>query len=356
VDKGDVLRPSFSYKSSPLVSLFFYIFIFHSMSYREQYSSAPDTHVEAVTRTNEDPIRIAIAHSFREIFGPGGGELVGQEVIDPETGQNLGYREGNTEFLIREGLERIQEATQRAVELALVIYDDTPEHMLAMGIDPEHPYEQGKWPWPHDLPVGNGQTLHDITVNVPMYTAEWKAARKAGRKDQAELIRAERERAFADTLGENNIDFLITDSITYIFQRTMAVLQEYGGRIVNYHPAVLQGPTKIPGLFPTKSALHRFQKGVIYGEGGVEIPVPHLQGHRGHGATVHETTADIDGGPIIVSREIPYLVHPDDTRQTLRHRVFAEGKEILVEGLVEYLRLKMDSVVRARQENIISRA
>lgn len=306
------------------------------------HSNHHDTHIQP-------PVRIAVAHSMREIFGPDGGEFVGQKVADPETKRNLGYRRGNTEFLIQEGLRRIQEQTKIAVELALVLYDDTPEHMAFIGLDPETHYEEGKWPWPHDLPVADGRTIHDITVNVPMYTEKWKRAKKAG-SSEAQAIRAEREEAFSRTLKNHRIDLFVTDSITYIFQRLMTILQQYGGRIINYHPAVLEGERAIPGLFPTKSALHRFRRGVIFGERGKEIAVPHLKGHRGHGATVHETTADIDRGPILVSREIPDLVRPDDTQQTLRHRVFEVGHDILVEGITKYLQTRMNCILEAREE------
>lgn len=281
------------------------------------------------------PTRLAYMTSLREIFGPGGGEFVGHDVTCPETGKHLGYREGNLEYLLR-CIHENRDHMRELLEVALVIFDDTPAQTKSMGLDSTRPYQPGNWPWPHDLPVADGKRVHDVTVRIPMYSDAWRRARREGWQQGAQFIRARNEDILATLLKEYRTDLLLTDSLTYIFQSDMAVLQKYQGRIVNFHPALLQGEHAIPGLYPTASAIRRFHHGEIFGEGKRVIPMPHLKGYRRHGATLHLTTADIDAGPVIFDRE-DVEVQDDDTQQTLRHRVFQTGKETLRLGLIKFL-------------------
>lgn len=302
-----------------------------------------ETTVNTSLDAEQTPLRLAYFTSFREIFGPRGQEFVGHNI------EGLGYRMGNLEALAR----RVQDTRSdigQLLEVALVIHDDTESQMRRMGIDSQTPYEEGNWPWPHDLPVANGQTVHEVTRRVPMYTSEWRRARKAGRTAEERIIREENEIQLAELLMRERIDLLLTDSVTYIFQEDMAMLERFRGCIVNYHPAVLDGETALPGLYPTESALMRYREGRIRGEGGLIIKVPHLQGYDRHGATLHETVAAIDQGSVIHSAE-NVRIRPEDTQQTLRHRVFEAGHEVLIEGLRRFIRERVGTSSSIQQLN-----
>jgi folate-dependent phosphoribosylglycinamide formyltransferase PurN len=283
------------------------------------------------TSSQNPPIRIGYLTSFREIYGPEGGEFVGQQVTDPETNEDLGYRMGNLEFLARH-LHEVQSELSEWFELALIVHDDTDAHMETLGINPSTEYQEGNWPWPHRLEAANGTTVHEATRRVPMYTDEWRAARRGDRK----VIRAEREQALSHVFREHQIDLILTDSLTYIFQARMAMLQNFAGRIVNFHPAITRGPSALPGLYPTESALLRMRNGQRRGHRGRIVDIPEQTGYNHHGSTMHFTTAGIDEGPIIHAQE-NIIIQPNDTRQSLRHRSFPAGQDTIRQGLEKLL-------------------
>ncbi|CBL46837.1 phosphoribosylglycinamide formyltransferase [gamma proteobacterium HdN1] len=77
---------------------------------------------------------------------------------------------------------------------------------------------------------------------------------------------------------------------------TPAFTAYYGDRLFNIHPSLL----------PAYRGLHTHQRVLEAGE-------------RKHGCTVHFTTAELDGGPIIAQARVPVL--PTDTESTLAARV-----------------------------------
>ena len=78
------------------------------------------------------------------------------------------------------------------------------------------------------------------------------------------------------------------------------------GRVINIHPALLPN-------FGGKG---------MYGDHVHEAVLK--SGAKQSGCTVHYATNEYDSGPIIVQRTCPVL--PDDTPETLAHRVFEEEK------------------------------
>lgn len=85
---------------------------------------------------------------------------------------------------------------------------------------------------------------------------------------------------------------------------------EFGGRTLNIHPSLLpaHGGPGMVGLAVHRSVLAR--------------------GDRETGCTLHEVTADLDGGPIIATARVPVL--PGDDAESLAARVLAEEHRLLV--------------------------
>jgi phosphoribosylglycinamide formyltransferase-1 len=87
----------------------------------------------------------------------------------------------------------------------------------------------------------------------------------------------------------------------------------FAGRTINIHPSLLPAHG---GRGMVGPAVHR----AVLAAGDPET-----------GATVHEVTADLDGGPILAQVRVP--VRPDDDPETLAARVLAAEHRLLVETL-----------------------
>ena len=85
-----------------------------------------------------------------------------------------------------------------------------------------------------------------------------------------------------------------------------AVLEAFGGRLINTHPALLPA---FPGAHAVRDAL--------------------AAGATVTGSTVHLVDAGVDTGPVLVQREVPVL--PDDDEPRLHERIKAVERELLVE-------------------------
>ncbi len=87
-----------------------------------------------------------------------------------------------------------------------------------------------------------------------------------------------------------------------------SLVNEWKGRMLNIHPSLLPA---YPGLRTHERAI--------------------ADGAKFHGCTVHQVTADLDGGPIILQAKVPVL--PGDTPGTLAARVLREEHRIYSEAL-----------------------
>jgi len=87
-----------------------------------------------------------------------------------------------------------------------------------------------------------------------------------------------------------------------------ALVAEWRGRMLNIHPSLLPA---YPGVRTHERAI----------ADGVKV----------HGCTVHQVTADLDGGPIILQTQVPVL--PGDTPETLAARVLKEEHRIYPKAL-----------------------
>jgi phosphoribosylglycinamide formyltransferase-1 len=91
-----------------------------------------------------------------------------------------------------------------------------------------------------------------------------------------------------------------------------AVLDAFGGRLVNTHPALLPA---FPGAHAVRDAL------------ASGVPVT--------GATVHLIDAGVDTGPVVAQREV--AVEPGDDEATLHERIKTVERELLVGTVAQLL-------------------
>jgi phosphoribosylglycinamide formyltransferase 1 len=115
--------------------------------------------------------------------------------------------------------------------------------------------------------------------------------------------RATWDRTLADTLASYEPDLVVSAGFMKLVGP--AVLTEFGGRLVNTHPALLPA---FPGAHAVRDAL--------------------AAGATVTGATVHLIDAGLDTGPIIDQREV--AVRPDDDEPRLHERIKKVERELLV--------------------------
>jgi phosphoribosylglycinamide formyltransferase-1 len=89
-----------------------------------------------------------------------------------------------------------------------------------------------------------------------------------------------------------------------------AVLDAFGGRLINTHPALLPA---FPGAHAVRDAL------------AAGVPVT--------GATVHVVDAGVDTGPVLTQRQVPVL--PGDDEARLHERIKAVERELLVQTVAQ---------------------
>ena len=116
--------------------------------------------------------------------------------------------------------------------------------------------------------------------------------------------RAAWDRALAAELARHEPDLVVSAGFMKIVGP--AVLDAFGGRLVNTHPALLPA---FPGAHAVRDAL------------AAGVPVT--------GATVHLIDAGVDTGPVLAQREV--AVEPGDDEATLHERIKTVERELLVQ-------------------------
>ena len=116
----------------------------------------------------------------------------------------------------------------------------------------------------------------------------------------------ESETALVQILRDAHVELVVLAGFMRILKATM--LEAFPGRIINIHPSLLP---KFPGLKAWNQALQAKEKVT--------------------GCTVHYVNASIDGGDIIVQREVPIL--PNDTAESLHARIQIAEHEIYPEAI-----------------------
>ena len=122
------------------------------------------------------------------------------------------------------------------------------------------------------------------------------------RKEYADS--AEFDEALLQVLQQHQIDLVVLAGFLSVLGPR--VIQAYPRRILNVHPALIPsfcGPGMY-GLRPHQAALAR--------------------GCKVTGATVHFVNEECDGGPILLQKAVDIL--PDDTPETLQHRVMEQAE------------------------------
>ncbi|GHU48184.1 phosphoribosylglycinamide formyltransferase [Bacilli bacterium] len=112
-------------------------------------------------------------------------------------------------------------------------------------------------------------------------------------------------------LNENKIDLVVLAG--YLGILNGRILDEYKNKIINIHPALLP-KFGGPGMYG-----HHVHKAVINARENVS------------GCSVHYVTANVDGGKIILQKQVPVL--PNDTPETLAARVLIQEHLSLVQVL-----------------------
>ena len=110
----------------------------------------------------------------------------------------------------------------------------------------------------------------------------------------------------ADVIEEGNPGIIVSAGFMKILGA--GVLDRFGGRIINTHPALLPS---FPGAHAVRDALAH----------GVKVT----------GSTVHYIDAGVDTGPIIAQQAVE--VEPDDTESSLHERIKKVERQLIVSVL-----------------------
>ena len=116
------------------------------------------------------------------------------------------------------------------------------------------------------------------------------------------------DRALAAELAAVDPDLVVSAGFMKIVGP--AVLEAFGGRLINTHPALLPA---FPGAHAVRDAL------------AAGVPVT--------GATVHVVDAGVDTGPVLARREVAVL--PGDDEARLHERIKHVERELLVQTVAE---------------------
>lgn len=111
------------------------------------------------------------------------------------------------------------------------------------------------------------------------------------------------DRALAAAIAEHSPDLVVCAGFMRIVGP--AVLEAFGGRIINSHPSLLPA---FPGAHAVRDAL--------------------AAGMTTTGATVHQVDAGLDTGPVIAQTPVPIL--PGDDEARLHERIKAVERDLLV--------------------------
>ena len=120
--------------------------------------------------------------------------------------------------------------------------------------------------------------------------------------------RAAWDRALAAAIAAHEPDLVVSAGFMKIVGP--AVLDAFGGRLINTHPALLPA---FPGAHAVRDAL----------AAGVAVT----------GSTVHWVDAGVDTGPVIAQREVPVLAGDDEDR--LHERIKAVERTLLVDTVAQ---------------------
>ncbi len=122
--------------------------------------------------------------------------------------------------------------------------------------------------------------------------------------------RADFDAALASAIDDSGADAVILAGFMRIL--TAEFVQRYTGRMLNIHPSLL----------PLYRGLHTHRRALE-------------DGQTHHGVSVHFVTPELDGGPVIKQGRI--AIAPQDTADTLAHRIFSEVERQLYPEVIGWL-------------------
>lgn len=122
--------------------------------------------------------------------------------------------------------------------------------------------------------------------------------------------RQEHDREIVSALAARQIDLVCLAG--YMRVLSSEFIDAYRGRILNIHPSLLPA---FPGLDAQQQALEH--------------------GAKKSGCTVHFVDETLDGGPIVMQREVP--VKDDDTVESLSARILVEEHKLYAEAVATVL-------------------
>ncbi|KJZ20043.1 phosphoribosylglycinamide formyltransferase [Loktanella sp. S4079] len=137
-------------------------------------------------------------------------------------------------------------------------------------------------------------------LNVPTYAVDHKPFGKD---------RAGFEAALQDALEKARPDIICLAGFMRIL--TPAFTSQWEGRMLNIHPSLL----------PKYKGLHTHARALEAGD-------------KEHGCSVHEVTAELDGGPILGQAKL--AIDPDDTPDTLAARLLPLEHKLYPQVLQRY--------------------
>ncbi|MDP8299635.1 MAG: phosphoribosylglycinamide formyltransferase [Candidatus Tantalella remota] len=135
--------------------------------------------------------------------------------------------------------------------------------------------------------------------------------------------REEYDKAISEELKEKNIDMIVLAGLMRLLSPSF--VEEYEGRILNIHPALL----------PSFKGVHGIRDAY---EHGVKMT----------GVTVHIVSAEMDDGPIIAQVSVPVL--EDETLDSLEAKIHAEEHKLYPEAVSFFVQGKIK--VDGRKVNI----
>ena len=118
-------------------------------------------------------------------------------------------------------------------------------------------------------------------------------------------------RAMIPVLKDESIDLIVLAG--YLGILSSDIVEEFKGKIINVHPSLLPKHSGI-GYYGIK-----VHESVI------------ASGDKVTGVTVHFVTEEVDGGAVVVQRQLPVLV--SDTPESLQKRVLELEHEVLPEAV-----------------------
>jgi phosphoribosylglycinamide formyltransferase-1 len=119
------------------------------------------------------------------------------------------------------------------------------------------------------------------------------------------------DQAMVDAIKQANVDWVLL--LGYMKKMGSQMLTQYGGRIINTHPALLP-------KFSGKGFFGRKVHEAVQASGAEES-----------GATLHLVGSDYDTGPIIAQTKVPVM--PDDDVDAIEARVKNAERVLLVDTL-----------------------